>query len=66
MINSVLAVCPNVDPKNVAKDLVITGSPTRTINRILDGQVGMKTNTRLLLRASLQARQANKFFTQSL
>ena len=50
MINSVLAVCPNADPKNVAKDLVITGSPTRTINRILDRQVSMKTNARLRTR----------------
>ena len=39
MIDNVLAVCPDVDPKDVAKDLVITGSATRTINRILDGQV---------------------------
>ncbi|XP_068674792.1 crossover junction endonuclease EME1-like isoform X2 [Montipora foliosa] len=38
MINNVLAVCPDVNPKDVAKDLVITGSTTRTINRILDGQ----------------------------
>ena len=41
MIDNVLAVCPDVDPKDVAKDLVITGSATRTINRILDGQVGV-------------------------
>ena len=60
MINSVLAVCPDVDPKNVAKDLVITGSATRTINRILDGQVGMKTNTRVT------ARQAKTFITQEI
>ena len=40
MIANVMAVCPDVDPKDVAKDLVITGSATRTINRILDGQVG--------------------------
>ena len=39
MIANVMAVCPDVDPKDVAKDLVITGSTTRTINRILDGQV---------------------------
>ena len=39
MINEVLAICPHVNPKDVAKDLVITGSTTRTINRILDGQV---------------------------
>ena len=44
MINDVLTVCPDVDPKDVAKDLVITGSATRTINRILDGQVCMKTS----------------------
>lgn len=41
MIDNVLSVCPDVDPKDVAKDLVITGSPMRTINRILDGQVSM-------------------------
>jgi len=39
MIANVMAVCPDVDPKDVAKDLIITGSATRTINRILDGQV---------------------------
>lgn len=39
MINEVLAICTHVNPKDVAKDLVITGSTTRTINRILDGQV---------------------------
>lgn len=39
MVDNVMAVCPDVDPKDVAKDLVITGSTTRTINRILDGQV---------------------------
>ena len=39
MIANVMAVCPDVDRKDVAKDLVITGSATRTINRILDGQV---------------------------
>lgn len=39
MIDNVLLVCPDVDRKDVAKDLVITGSATRTINRILDGQV---------------------------
>lgn len=44
LINNVLAICPDADPKDVAKDLVITGSATRTINRILDGQVCMKTN----------------------
>jgi len=39
MVDNVMAVCPHVDPKDVAKDLIITGSATRTINRILDGQV---------------------------
>ena len=39
MIANVMAVCPDVDPKDVTKDLIITGSATRTINRILDGQV---------------------------
>ena len=39
MIDNVMSICPDVDPKDVAKDLVITGSATRTINRILDGQV---------------------------
>ena len=62
MINSVLAVCPNVDPKNVAKDLVITGSATRTINRILHGQVGIKTNT---FTAGWSDRR-KKFMTRSL
>ncbi|KAJ7386271.1 hypothetical protein OS493_010675 [Desmophyllum pertusum] len=38
MIDNVMSICPHVDPKDVAKDLVITGSATRTINRILDGQ----------------------------
>lgn len=39
MVDNVMAVCPDVDPKDVAKDLIITGSAARTINRILDGQV---------------------------
>ena len=39
MIDNVMAVCPDVGRKDVAKDLLITGSATRTINRILDGQV---------------------------
>ena len=43
MINNVLAVCPDVDRKDVVKDLVITGSATRTINRILDGQVSLRS-----------------------
>ncbi|XP_078346249.1 uncharacterized protein LOC144631640 [Oculina patagonica] len=38
MIDNVMSICPDVDRKDVAKDLVITGSATRTINRILDGQ----------------------------
>ena len=45
MMDNVLAVCPDVNPKDVAKDLVITGSATRTINRILDGQVCVNKRT---------------------
>ena len=50
MIDNVLAVCPDVDPKDVAKDLVITGSATRTINRILDGQVCVNKRAACILR----------------
>lgn len=39
MIENVLSVCPDVDPIDIAKDLEITRSPMKTINRILDGQV---------------------------
>lgn len=44
MIDNVMSICPDVDRKDVAKDLVITGSATRTINRILDGQVSEHTD----------------------
>ena len=50
VIDNVLAVCPDVDPKDVAKDLVITGSATRTINRILDGQVCVNKRAACILR----------------
>lgn len=41
MIENVLSVCPDVDPIDIAKDLEITRSPMKTINRILDGQVSI-------------------------
>ena len=53
MIDNVMSICPDVDPKDVAKDLVITGSATRTINRILDGQVS-KLYTVTYIRAGTQ------------
>ena len=39
MIADVLAICPDVARGDVIYDLRITASVTRTINRILDGQV---------------------------
>lgn len=39
MIENVLSVYP--DPIDIAKDLEITRSPVKTVNRILDGQVSM-------------------------
>lgn len=41
MIENVLSVYPDVDPIDIAKDLEITRSPVKTVNRILDGQVSM-------------------------
>lgn len=52
MINNVMSICPDVDRKDVAKDLLITGSATRTINRILDGQVSEHTAYVFLLSCS--------------
>lgn len=41
MIENVLSVYQDVDPIDIAKDLEITRSPVKTVNRILDGQVSM-------------------------
>lgn len=41
MIENVLSFYPDVDPIDIAKDLEITRSPVKTVNRILDGQVSM-------------------------
>ena len=41
MIENVLSVYPDVEPIDIAKDLEITRSPVKTVNRILDGQVSM-------------------------
>lgn len=61
MVDNVMAVCPDVDPKDVAKDLVITGSATRTINRILDGQVSKE----FIFESATQFSQSESMQTRS-